>query len=273
MCDSQVVDLIVDIVTRKCQAGDLFTAYDISREVQVEEKAAGIPFTRHAEIREDVLDAIQPFLQQNGGNYVSILLPIANPNPRLFFPDGSDTNTYIPFGETQPLNLYSLATPALQIQNGVLQPLPVDDDQDISQQDISQVLGFPVMKVNGRNCNEFCRVYPDHTEFENRSPDSRGTLCVPAVLLGNAGFKPGDKVMVLATTSTRQPMQGNPVLVLIKPSSDEEIAIGLPAAAASVHRKFRRCVRPPLRRVQAGWEARFPRAGKCPESRRACAAW
>ena len=205
MCSSQTKDIIDQVVTAKCQAGHIFTAYDATREIQVQEKQQGLPFTRHAEIRDDVLAAISIFVQN--GQYTYITIPIANPAPRLFFPVGADPNTYVPFGQTQPIGItMPQAVPQLSapggngativaaaiVAAGILQPPPADDDDDFSPPTPTQTTQTIQVIITDK--------------YEDRSPDARGTLTVPAALLANAGFKIGDKVMVVATKKSDKPV-------------------------------------------------------------------
>jgi hypothetical protein len=170
--DSIIQQLITTIVDQKIVNGELFTAYDISKCVQDEEKAQGLPFTRHLEIKHDVHNTIDPHLLDNGGTYARTLIPVATPRPWLYHPQGADPMTYIPFGQTQPIgqNPQGVApTPAPQLlPSGIMQPAPADDGDDDG--------------------------------FDNRSPDARGTLCVPSQLLHEAGMLPGNKVVVVAET-------------------------------------------------------------------------
>jgi len=177
MCNAQVQQLINTVVDQKIANGELFTAYDISKCVQDEEKAQGLPFTRHLEIKHDVHSAIDPHLLDNSGTYVRTLIPVATPRPWLYHPQGADPMSYIPFGQTKPIGQHPQAAdpstcyiPAPQtklLPSGVMQPSLSDDGDD---------------------------------SFANRSPDARGTLCVPSQLLHEAGILPGSKVVVVAET-------------------------------------------------------------------------
>jgi bifunctional DNA-binding transcriptional regulator/antitoxin component of YhaV-PrlF toxin-antitoxin module len=110
------------------------------------------------------------------------LIPIGTPQPWLYHPQSADPMTYIPFGQTKPIGQQpQSADPAAcyiphqtkLLPSGVMQPAPSDDGLD---------------------------------GFSNRSPDARGTLCVPSQLLHEAGLQPGDKVAVVAETQGDKPV-------------------------------------------------------------------
>ena len=198
MCSSVVQQLIVDVVNQKVTNGELFTAYDISKCVQAEEKKQGLPFTRHLEIKGDVHRAIAPHLVENGGGYARTLVPIANPQPWLYHPINADPANYIPYGATQPIGstvnvLTPPAAPSLggngktkMLPGGVMQPPPADDGATALGKAITAPVAAPPLPASD-----------DDDDFQNRSPDARGTLCVPSQLLHEAGIYPGDKTVVV----------------------------------------------------------------------------
>lgn len=195
MCNCQVQQLIAAIVDQKVTNGEMFTAYDISKSVQAQEQSLGIPFTRHLEIKRDVHDTIDPHLLDNGGTYARTLIPIGTPQPWLYHPQGADPMTYIPFGQTKPIGQHpQSADPAASyiphqtklLPSGVMQPAPSDDGDD---------------------------------EFTDRSPDARGTLCVPSQLLHEAGMLPGNKVVVVAET------QGDKAVLVVRKQTGSDTGL------------------------------------------------
>jgi len=225
--------LIVDVVNQKVTNGELFTAYDISKCVQAEEKKQGLPFTRHLEIKGDVHRAIAPHLVENGGGYARTLVPIANPQPWLYHPINADPANYIPYGATQPIGstvnvLTPPAAPSLggngktkMLPGGVMQPPPADDGATALGKAITAPVAAPPLPASD-----------DDDDFQNRSPDARGTLCVPSQLLHEAGIYPGDKTVVVAGAKA----DGKPCLLVRK---QNEADTGLTEYTVDVHGNVR----------------------------------
>lgn len=165
MCDLSTLNLIVEVIEQKIINQEMFTAFDVSTEVQKKAKNQSIPIERHRNMKNDIHQEMQQYL--HAGMYKSQLHDVgAQMQAILYFPDNSDPNNYIPQkrkdnslgvvikGNTKPI------IPACAVVDGKLKLV------DTTSQDISD------------------------SQKAGRSPDQRGTLTVPNNLLQNAGLKP-----------------------------------------------------------------------------------
>ncbi len=88
MCDQATLQAIEAAVQDKVSKGEMFTAFDISRAAKT---ASGLQF-RHRDVKFDVHDAIA----SHAPSYLrtTIQIPNVQDRPFLYYPQGSDPNTY-----------------------------------------------------------------------------------------------------------------------------------------------------------------------------------
>jgi hypothetical protein len=177
MCNigSEIAAIIRQVITEKVDSDIMFTAFDVSREVQIRLQAAGLSFVRHSNMKEVVHEEMQGYMQQ--GVYQRQLVDVGAPvQAFVYYPAGADPLQYVSG------NIVHISAPAIV-------PVPaVTDSTDDGNQ--------------------------------GRSPDARGTLAVPAVLVRAAGMMPGDKCYVYADTDKT----GTPFLIITGMATGKSLA-------------------------------------------------
>ena len=183
MCDMLTRSTIQEVVNMKSQANEMFTAFDVSLKVQEvlkNRKAFDHSQHRHRDLKNDVHDICQNSMVVT--NYNRVLRDVGAPTPAwVYYPNGSDPANYVPRVRN---DAPSAAVVALT---------PVGTFSSIQIPAISTVpAGTPVLvSTNDDDC-------------QNRAPDTRGTLTVPATLLRKAGFSPTDEVVAVSHNWTSQ---------------------------------------------------------------------
>jgi hypothetical protein len=98
MCDSSTQSVIDSIVDFKVQSGELFTAFDVSLEVQCNLKASGAFHSdnhRHRNIKNDVHKSIDRYL--GNAQYERQLCDVgASTDAFVYYPQGCDPSSYVP---------------------------------------------------------------------------------------------------------------------------------------------------------------------------------
>jgi len=163
MCDSSTQSAIDSIVANKISGNQMFTAFDVSLEVQKELKSNGSfdpDLHRHRYIKNDVHAAID---RLSSGVYSRQLRDVGAPTDAfVYYPNGTDPANYVPMTRNDApaaaADPYTISIPATATAPTV--PTSTDGSSD------------------------------------GRTPDARGTVCVPNYLLRNAGFNPGDKAYI-----------------------------------------------------------------------------
>jgi len=163
MCTSKAEDLIVEIVEEKVNADIMFTAFDISKEVQKALVSDNLPFERHTHLKGTIHREITSYTQTNV--YQATLVDVgAATQAFLYHPQGEDPNNYVPQQrQVKTCHAQSGTTTPDPGTTQVLSISTTDDDDDGDGQD-----------TGGRSC------------------DQQGRLCVPAQVLRSAGFIPGE---------------------------------------------------------------------------------
>lgn len=187
MCDAATQGVISSVVSSKVAAGEMFTAYDVSLAVQesLKQSRAFNPSThRHRHIKSDVHAAVEAACQ--GGQYDRNLQNVGAPTPAwVYYPIGGDPASYVPI----PRNDGPAPAPVVAADPYTIQiPAPTP----------AQVANLPAPDPADSNDG-------DGVDF-SRSPDSRGTLTVPAYLLRQAGFTPNAQAYVYIGQDNGKPI-------------------------------------------------------------------
>jgi len=183
MCDSSTQSVIDSIVDNKVQSGELFTAFDVSLEVQSDLKSSGTfdsDIHRHRSIKNDVHKSIDRYLKN--AQYNRKLCDVGAPTDAfVYFPQGFDPLTYVALSRNDtpvPDPFVIITAPAVA----------------------SNTLAYPGV-ITSANVDKVIAIGSDggsDDAGDGRKPDARGTVCVPNYLLRNAGFSPLDVVAVFS---------------------------------------------------------------------------
>jgi hypothetical protein len=199
MCDSSTQSVIDSIVDFKVQSGELFTAFDVSLEVQCNLKASGAFHSdnhRHRNIKNDVHKSIDRYL--GNAQYERQLCDVgASTDAFVYYPQGCDPSSYVPLTRND--------APVSNSNPYVINTAPVVSAPVVSAPVVSApVVSAPVVSsANDGGTDD---------AGDGRKPDSRGTVCVPNYLLRNAGFSSGDTASVYSGKDDL----GNDCLVISK---------------------------------------------------------
>ena len=193
MCNSTSLGHIQDVTTDWVNDGRMFTAFEVSLEVQKRVRAEGGQPERHRHMKTAIHQEMDQYLQT--GLYGQNLQDVGAPDPAfVYHPPGEDPANYTPLSRKDDQQKPTPATPA-QPQPVAASSTPniglaaVDDDDD-----------------------------GDQTDSVGRKPDQRGTLTVPNYMLRAAGFQPKDVAYV-----TRRNDSGTDVLVLSKRATTQPV--------------------------------------------------
>lgn len=159
MCDQTTQNLIAEVVEQFTDEDRLFTALDISKEVQERLKADGqfdFQSHRHKAIKNDIHRQLRTYV--DNGLYHQELQDVGAPTKAfVYYPDGGDPNSYVSIARKD-----SQVTP--------------------SSATVDSTVGTPVVNQSTSDDDE------GDEKDSGRTPDARGTLCVPAILLRASGF-------------------------------------------------------------------------------------
>jgi len=179
MCDPVVKSLIADMVGKKVANGEMFTAFDVTLEVQKELKVQGqfdATLHRHSHLKNDVHDVINSNLNVAGGNYFRSLQDVGAPTlAYVYYPLGGTPANYVPLKRKDdpvvsidPFTITIPATPYVSNNDPFTITIPSLPDSSDGGDGVD----------NGR------------------TPDARGTVCVSSALMRYAGFQCHDTAYV-----------------------------------------------------------------------------
>lgn len=163
MCSPQAENFINDVVSEKTAAGELFTAYDVSKVVQSRLSNAGLSFERHNDLKSTIHNAVAAY-----PGYEKRLQNVgAATDAFVYFPFGSDPSGYVP-----------------------------------QQRSVANKVGSNVGNSTPNHASSVAVADTDDGDGldTGRSTDARGSLTVPAYLLKAAGFNSGEIAYVIPTT-------------------------------------------------------------------------
>jgi hypothetical protein len=175
MCDSTILGLIEKFTLEKMQAGESFTAYDITRAVRRHVgRGTDVP---HVDVKQEVHGM---FARQEMQSYDRKLcnlpnLPAGVDQPWVYYKDGADLTAY---GLGQSVASSNPATPSsavIAIPASLVPDLEADADSDAHNDD-----------GTGKQSNGSFKV------------DSRSTICVPAKLVRDLGLSENDECFAFA---------------------------------------------------------------------------
>jgi len=111
MCSQATLDLIKSVVDEKVNRDEMFTAFDVSVEVQERAKTAGIPTERHREMKRFIHDEITVYL--SSGLYEKTLKDVGAPEKAfVYFPVNGDPDNYQPRDRGNKTPAPTMALPA-----------------------------------------------------------------------------------------------------------------------------------------------------------------
>jgi len=182
---------IQTVVNQKVDADELFTAWDVSLEVQKWAKQAGEQPERHRQMKSVIHHAMEQFVSSNV--YQQTLQDVGAPAQAIVYhPFGVDPTNYQP-RERNDRNVNAM-TP--QTTNTATVTSATVDNSNDNDNDLSNNSG--------------------------RHGDKRGTLTVPCYLLRAAGFNPRDTAYIYNEVDDN----GSNVLVVSRNLSSGRTAIG-----------------------------------------------
>lgn len=167
MCDTLTMNRIAEVVDEWILDEKMFTAYEVSREVQRRERSVGRPITRHRDMRNDIHQELDKYIYPQG-DYEKTLVQVTPSEKALLF--------HLP-----------------------------EDDPDAYQNSIIDVKGSTPTTPQPSTTTTPTTVAVAPTSKTNTSPlkgntvDARGSLTMPAKLLRRIGLRPGDTAEVNAT--------------------------------------------------------------------------
>ena len=194
--DAALQTVIEAVVNDKVQAGEMFTAYDVTKEVRNRGHRE-----RHNNMKQVVHDYYGRGLM--GSDYTRTLIPIQGaPVPAFLYHRYTDDPTSYNPSQPRP----AVSNPAAVgkavgsfYAQGKADP-NVDDDDGTSSASLAPPSSLPQLAVGTGKPNG-CR-----------KPDARGTVCIPATHLRACGFKPKDTVFVWTkdgkTLAVQKPTSG-----------------------------------------------------------------
>ena len=184
MCTTQTADLISEVVTKKVDNDEKFTAFDVSLDVKERAKKDGVPSERHRQMKRAIHSEMDSYI--SNGLYEKTLVDVGAGNPAfLYLPTGSDPDEYTPRTRQD-------AKPTTPTPTGDVLSFVDDDDDDDDDEDDGD----------------------DGNNSKARKGDKRGTLGVPNTFVRDAGFRQGQRVYAAAGTHGSKP-----ALVLSKSGS------------------------------------------------------
>jgi hypothetical protein len=187
--DAAIQQVAEQVVDDKVQAGEMFTAYDVTLEV----RNRGHRAKHNGGIKELVHDLFGQGRMTPDYTRTLINLPGAPIQPWCYHPITSDPTLYAPKTAANP------AAVASAVSSFYAQPNAVPDDDDSVPSTAPAGVISSVSPANG----------------DGRKPDARGTVCVPAKSLRAAGLRPKDTAYVVPDPTGKFLVVGN-----VKPAGD-----------------------------------------------------
>jgi hypothetical protein len=174
MCDFATQQLIEKTTLEKAQAGDSFTAYDVTKTVR-QSVGRGTPVP-HQDVKQEVHGMYER--GELGTDYTRTLcnlttLPAGQSQPWVYHQKGADLNAY-GLGAHQPAATQGSVIVVPQATASA--PPPGSDDSEDEDHDDG----------NGKQANGSYKV------------DGRSTLCIPANLIRALGLREGDQAHTFA---------------------------------------------------------------------------
>lgn len=168
MVDFDTQTCIDTVISQKVQAGELFTAFDVSNAVKVMLRNLGTfdgSIHRHRVMRDNINLALNDVIgDYNSFYYVKTLCDVSSTEKAfVYHPSHVSASTYI--------------------GAGVVNPVPVANTQSANPSFIT-------------NSNTLVITNSPLSTSDVKMPDARGTLCVPSQLLKDAGFSTYDAAYV-----------------------------------------------------------------------------
>lgn len=175
MLNTSTQNLIAEVVGEKTALDEMFTAFEVSLEVQQRARGRGEAVERHGEMKETIHQELDRFLQT--GVFQRELRDVGAPSTAyVYYPDGEDPTNYQPMarrGDSRkpaaPSTAVTTGSPAVAVATA-----PAQTDKNM----------VPKLATD-------CASLGRHT-------DARGTLTIPAILMLAANFRPHDKVVFYA---------------------------------------------------------------------------
>jgi hypothetical protein len=157
MCTQDAALLINEIVSAKVDNDVMFTAFDVSREVQARQEEDGVPMERHRNMKNTIHGEMQQYV--DSGLFEKMLCDVGAPNPAfVYYPAGMDPQTYVPQHRAAATNH---------------QPPVVQQRSTLA----AAIAGSPTGQNGHRG-------------------DARGTLAVPCDTIRSVGIQNGETVYV-----------------------------------------------------------------------------
>jgi hypothetical protein len=181
MCSPQSADVVREVVSEFVDDDRLFTAFDVSKEVQKRLTDRNLPFERHRHLKGTIHQELEQFTQT--GVYERQLHDVGAPTQAfLYFPPNTDPNDYVP--QDRPQKAVQTTTAPVGTPHPATNKLTLATDDDDDEGDEKDT---------------------------GRTPDNRGTLGVPGYILTAAGFSDGETAYVESSNDN-----GTPILTLVK---------------------------------------------------------
>lgn len=204
MCNQASLSVIQDVATEWVNDGRMFTAFEISLEVQKRVRDSGGQPERHRHMKGAIHQELERYI--NGGTYCQQLQDVGAGTPAfVYYPPNEDPATYKPLARKD--------SPPQAPADPTLGPVASQPATTPAAPTKPSTPG-PGLSLCGPDDSDD----GDQVDSAGRRPDQRGTLTVPNQLLRAAGFQPKDiayvtsrddngaKVLVLSKRTTSQPI-------------------------------------------------------------------
>lgn len=90
---SNSVNLIHEVIDQKVENNEMFTAFDISKQVQTLQKERNLPFERHSLMKDDIHQVMKHWLSEH---YEKTTIDVGEHiRPILYYPQNADPTTYV----------------------------------------------------------------------------------------------------------------------------------------------------------------------------------
>ncbi len=158
MCSLSSENLIAEVVGNFTSSNMMFTAFEISLAVQNLAQQRNLLVERHRDLKDVIHSNLESHL--NAGSYQKILRDVGSNRPAfVYYPAGLDYNNYIPLQRNQ-------------------------SGTNVAQSGQSSV-------QSGTNVAQSGQINPN-----GKTPDARGTICVPNHLIKAVGFNKRQRAYV-----------------------------------------------------------------------------
>ena len=194
-----IVALIDEVVNEFANGTRMFTAYEVSKEVQTRSKDAGLPVVRHLHMKEVIHAQLMNQLTVNNGSYQRQLKDVGAPTPAwVYYPDGGDPSGYTPMDRDDTDAADPVAADPVAADPVAADPAAVVDPVTLASVPVAAASADPV-------------------DPNTRTQDATGRLHVPNFVMRAAGFSPDDTVYVYEGTGDK------PSMVLSKDKKDNSL--------------------------------------------------